>query len=95
MSENMEIPSTASTIGPSHVTESCLLNYDQKSPVKTVVPTVNECCNSLNFLMTSDRQSIKNESLSPTSVRTDMELSRKEPSRVGSLKKLAVLGNHV
>ncbi|VIO85839.1 Uncharacterized protein BM_BM10132 [Brugia malayi] len=86
LSENMEIPSTASTIGPSHVTESCLLNYDQKSPVKTVVPTVNECCNSLNFLMTSDRQSIKNESLSPTSVRTDMELSRKEPSRVGSLK---------
>ncbi|VDM10689.1 unnamed protein product [Wuchereria bancrofti] len=86
LSENMEIPSTASTVGPSHVTESCLLNYDRKSPVKTLVPTANECYNVLNFSMISDRQPVKNESLSPTSVRTDMELRRKEISRIGSLK---------
>ncbi|KAL3981408.1 hypothetical protein ACH3XW_42970 [Acanthocheilonema viteae] len=84
--ENVAVPSTWSNVGPSYVTESCLPSYDRKSPVKTVISTVDECCSAVNLLpIIPDRDSFKKtESLSPASVRMDLLPQMKRPSRDGS-----------
>ncbi|EFO19334.1 hypothetical protein LOAG_09160 [Loa loa] len=83
--ENLAVPSTWSAVSP-YVTESCLSNYDRKSPIRTAIPTVDEYSSAVNlFSATPDRQPIKKSESSSASMGTDLLLSRKGPSRAERL----------